>query len=148
LPRTVDLVSRRLVGSRRLSFLAALTLLSACSPNSETTSALKSAHITTLTDTTFEASVEASATPIVVLFWAEWCGGLCKMMDPILDEISAEQLGSLTVAKLNIDENPAIVTRYNVQSVPAMLIFSNGELVDQVFGAISKSRLMEKLDKY
>jgi thioredoxin 1 len=106
-----------------------------------------SEHITTLTDTTFDETVGSSATPIVVDFWAEWCGP-CKMIAPILDEISAEQAGKLTVAKLNIDENPNIAMRYNVQSIPTMLVFSNGELVDRILGAMPKGRLMEKLSTH
>jgi thioredoxin 1 len=106
-----------------------------------------SEHITTLTDTTFDETVGSSPTPIVVDFWAEWCGP-CKMIAPILDEISAEQAGKLTVAKLNIDENPNIAMRYNVQSIPTMLVFSNGELVDRILGAMPKGRLMEKLSTH
>jgi thioredoxin 1 len=103
-----------------------------------------SEHVTNLTDTTFDETVGSSATPILVDFWAEWCNP-CKMIAPILDEISEEQAGKLTIAKLNIDDNPGIAMRYNVQSIPTMLVFSNGELVDRIMGAMPKGRLMEKL---
>jgi thioredoxin 1 len=103
-----------------------------------------SEHIVTLTDSTFDEHVGAAATPIVIDFWAEWCGP-CKMIAPILDEISTEQVGTLEVAKLNVDENPNIAMRYGVQSIPTMLVFKDGELVDRITGAMPKGRLMDKL---
>jgi thioredoxin 1 len=100
--------------------------------------------ISTLTDSTFDEHVGAAATPILIDFWAEWCGP-CKMVAPVLDEISTEQAGRLEIAKLNVDDNPNIAMRYGVQSIPTLLVFKDGELVDRIVGAMPKGRLMEKL---
>lgn len=106
-----------------------------------------SGNIATLTDSTFDEHVGAASTPLVVDFWAEWCGP-CKMVAPVLDEISTEQEGNLQIAKLNVDENPNVAMRYGVQSIPTMLVFKNGELVDRIVGAMPKGRLMEKLSTH
>jgi thioredoxin 1 len=106
-----------------------------------------SENITTLTDSTFDEAVKASAEPVLVDFWAEWCGP-CKMVAPVLDEIAGEQVGKLSVAKLNVDENPNIAMRYNVQSIPTMLLFQNGEVVDRIVGAMPKGRLLAKLEPH
>ncbi len=106
-----------------------------------------SEHIATLTDATFDEHVGAADTPIVIDFWAEWCGP-CKMVAPVLDEISNEQVGKLQIAKLNVDENPNVAMRYGVQSIPTMLVFKDGELVDRIVGAMPKGRLMEKLSSH
>jgi thioredoxin 1 len=106
-----------------------------------------SEHIATLTDATFDEHVGAADTPIVIDFWAEWCGP-CKMVAPVLDEISSEQVGKLQIAKLNVDENPNVAMRYGVQSIPTMLVFKNGELVDRIVGAMPKGRLMDKLSTH
>jgi thioredoxin 1 len=106
-----------------------------------------SENITTLTDSTFDEHVGAASTTVVVDFWAEWCGP-CKMIAPILDEISEEQVGRLGIAKLNVDENPNIAMRYQVQSIPTMLVFKDGELVDRIQGAMPKGKLMGKLEAH
>jgi thioredoxin 1 len=106
-----------------------------------------SEHIATLTDATFDEHVGAADTPIVIDFWAEWCGP-CKMVAPVLDEISNEQVGKLQIAKLNVDENPNVAMRYGVQSIPTMLVFKDGELVDRIVGAMPKGRLMDKLSAH
>ncbi len=103
--------------------------------------------IATLTDATFDEHVGAADTPVVIDFWAEWCGP-CKMVAPVLDEISAEQVGKLQIAKLNVDENPNVAMRYGVQSIPTMLVFKDGELVDRIVGAMPKGRLMDKLSTH
>jgi thioredoxin 1 len=103
--------------------------------------------IATLTDATFDEHVGAADTPVVIDFWAEWCGP-CKMVAPVLDEISAEQVGKLQIAKLNVDENPNVAMRYGVQSIPTMLVFKDGELVDRIVGAMPKGRLMDKLSAH
>jgi thioredoxin 1 len=91
--------------------------------------------------------VAASDIPIVVDFWAEWCGP-CKMIAPILGEIAAEQTGNLTVAKLNVDENPDIAMRFNVMSIPTLLVFKNGEVSKRLVGAKGKGQLLQELGEF
>ncbi len=103
-----------------------------------------SEHVTTLTDATFDEVVNASAEPVVVDFWAEWCGP-CKMIAPVLDEIASEQVGSLKVTKLNVDENPSIAQRFGVMSIPTLLVFRNGEVDRRIVGAKGKMQLLEEM---
>ena len=100
--------------------------------------------IVTLTSSTFDETVNSSSTPILVDFWAEWCGP-CKMIAPILAEIAGEKSGSLTVAKLNVDDHGDIAGRYNVMSIPTMLVFKDGEIVNKIVGAKSKTALLQDL---
>jgi thioredoxin 1 len=106
-----------------------------------------SEHVLELTDATFDEQVGAATTPIVVDFWAEWCGP-CKMVAPILEEIANEQVGKVTIAKLNIDENPNIAMRYSVMSIPTMLVFKDGEPVDRIVGARPKGYLMGQIEPH
>ena len=98
------------------------------------------AGILNLTSTTFDESIQGSDKPIVVDFWAEWCGP-CKMIAPILAEIAAEQPG-VTVAKLNIDDHPDLAMRYNVMSIPTLLVFDKGEVRKRLVGAKGKAQLL------
>ena len=102
--------------------------------------------IVTLTTSTFDETVAASDKPIIVDFWAEWCGP-CKMIAPILGEIAAEQPG-LTVAKLNVDDNPDIAMRFNVMSIPTLLVFQNGEVAKRLVGAKGKGQLLQELTEF
>lgn len=96
------------------------------------------AHKTT--DATFEADVLKSATPVVVDFWAEWCGP-CRMIAPALDEISQEMDGKVKVVKLNVDENPGVAAKYGIRSIPTLMVFKNGQLASQKVGAAPKGDL-------
>jgi thioredoxin 1 len=102
--------------------------------------------IVTLTSSTFDETVAASDKPIVVDFWAEWCGP-CKMIAPILGEIAVEQPG-VQIAKLNVDENPEIAMRYNVMSIPTLLVFHQGEVRKRLVGAKGKGQLLQELNEF
>jgi thioredoxin 1 len=98
-----------------------------------------------VTDATFEEQVLAARTPVMVDYWAEWCGP-CKMIAPLLDEIADEYSGKLTVAKLNIDENQSTPLRYAVRGIPTLMIFKEGEVAGTKVGALSKSQLSAFID--
>ncbi len=98
----------------------------------------------TLTTATFDETIRGSSVPVLVDFWAEWCGP-CKMIDPVIKEIAAEQAGKLTVAKLNVDDHGDIALRYNVMSIPTMIVFQNGAEVKRLVGAKGKSALLADL---
>ena len=103
-----------------------------------------SENVTNLDETTFDEVVNQSTEPVVVDFWAEWCGP-CKMVAPILDEIAVEQEGKVKITKLNVDEVPAIAQRYGVMSIPTMLVFRDGEVEKRIVGAKPKAQLIEEL---
>ena len=93
-----------------------------------------------VTDANFETEVSASAIPVVVDFWAEWCGP-CKMIAPALDEIAGKLAGKVKIVKLNVDENPTIAAKFGVMSVPTLMVFKGGKLVDRKVGAQPKQKL-------
>jgi thioredoxin 1 len=105
------------------------------------------AGIVTLTTATFDEAVASADKPVLVDFWAEWCGP-CKMIAPILGEIATEQGDHLTIAKLNVDENPEIAMRFNVMSIPTLLIFSAGEVRKRLVGAKGKGQLLQELNEF
>ena len=98
------------------------------------------------TDSDFTADVLQSDKPVLVDFWAEWCGP-CKAIGPTLEEIAGEKKDSLSIVKLNIDENPLAPQKYNVRSIPTLLIFKNGEVVAEQIGLLSKSQLESWIDQ-
>ena len=101
----------------------------------------------TLNGATFDEEVSGATVPILVDFWAEWCGP-CKMIAPILDEIADEHEGRLRIAKLNVDEAPDIARRFGVMSIPTMILFDNGEPAKRVVGAKPKAALLNDLAEY
>ena len=97
-------------------------------------------------DTNFEQEVLQSDIPVLVDFYADWCGP-CKMMSPVIDQINNEYAGRLKVGKINVDESPNTSTKYRVMSIPTILFIKNGEVVDQVIGAVPKRQLVDKIEK-
>ena len=98
-----------------------------------------------VTDANFEAEVLKSADPVLVDYWADWCGP-CKMLAPVLDEIATEYAGKVKVAKLNIDENPGTPPRYGIRGIPTLMLFKDGEVEATKIGAVSKSQLTAFID--
>lgn len=99
-----------------------------------------------VTDATFEADVVKASAPVLVDFWAEWCGP-CKMIAPILDEVSTAYNGKLTVAKMNVDENRAVPAQYGIRGIPTLMLFKDGQLAATKVGALSKAQLTAFIDQ-
>jgi thioredoxin 1 len=103
------------------------------------------ANTKTVTDASFASDVLQSSKPVLVDFWAEWCGP-CKMVAPVLDEIAGENTEKLDIVKLNIDENPETARAYQVMSIPTMVLFQDGQIVKQIIGAKPKSAILKDLE--
>jgi thioredoxin 1 len=103
--------------------------------------------IVTMTSATFDETIGTASGPVVVDFWAEWCGP-CKAIAPILEELATELAGRATISKLNVDEHPDLAMRFNVMSIPTLLIFHDGEVKKRVVGAKPKAHLLQELDEF
>jgi thioredoxin 1 len=106
-----------------------------------------SEKIVTLSDATFDEHVKGSDVPVLVDFWAEWCGP-CKMISPVLEEIAAENAGKLQIGKLNIDDNLDVTRRFEVMSIPTLILFKDGEPQVRLIGAKPKGQLLEEISQY
>ena len=101
---------------------------------------------TQITDADFDSAVLKSSVPVLVDFWAPWCGP-CRALGPVIDELSAEYEGKVSIVKMNVDENPSTPGKYGIRAIPTMILFKNGQVVEQVTGAVSKSSLKELLNQ-
>ena len=100
-----------------------------------------------VTDANFEEEVLKSEIPVLVDYWAVWCAP-CRMIAPLVEEIAEEKEGTVKVVKMDVDSNPATATKFGIRSIPTLMIFKNGEVVDQIIGAVPKSMIEDKLKKH
>ncbi|MFN2442886.1 MAG: thioredoxin [Thermoanaerobaculia bacterium] len=105
-----------------------------------------SEHIKQVTDSEFEQTVLKSDKPVFVDFWAPWCGP-CRIVGPVIEELAPTYAGKVVIAKMNVDDNPAVAQKFGVTSIPTMMIFKDGQVVDRVIGALPKAELQKFLDR-
>jgi thioredoxin 1 len=106
---------------------------------------MASANVIELTDANFDVEVGSAGMPVLVDFWAPWCGP-CRMIAPLIDEIADEKVGAVKVGKVNVDDNPATAAKFRIQAIPTILIFKNGEKKDQITGLTSKGDLVARIE--
>jgi thioredoxin 1 len=108
---------------------------------------MASDKVTTFTDGNFDADVLQASTPVLVDFWAEWCGP-CRALGPTIDALAGDYAGRVSVGKLNVDENPGITVKYMVRGIPTVMLFKGGEVVEQIVGLADKAEFKKALDKH
>lgn len=101
---------------------------------------------TSVTDSNFAEEVVNASVPVLVDFWAPWCGP-CRALGPVIDELSAEFAGKINIVKMNVDENPATPGQFNIRAIPTLILFKNGKVVEHITGAVSKSSLKELIEQ-
>src|SRR5437588_9118424 len=106
---------------------------------------MENSAVIKLDESNFDRELMQNDKPVIVDFWAEWCGP-CKMIAPLLDEVAREKAGAVKVAKVNVDENQSLSLKYNIRAIPALLFFKNGQLRDQVTGVASKRDLLNRIE--
>ncbi|MFH1279417.1 MAG: thioredoxin [Candidatus Eisenbacteria bacterium] len=107
---------------------------------------MASEHVMEVSDSEFQEKVVSASTPVIVDFWAEWCGP-CKKIGPVLEEVAEEYAGKVKIAKVNVDSNAEVAGRFGIRSIPTLLFFKDGEVADTLIGAVPKRDIVERLDK-
>lgn len=108
---------------------------------------MASEHVQTYTDGNFDSDVLKAGQPVLVDFWAEWCGP-CRAMEPAIDAFAADYAGKVSVGKLNVDDNPSTTMKYMVRGIPTVMLFKGGQIVDQIVGAVDKNQLKQMVDRH
>jgi thioredoxin 1 len=141
-----ELLSARALLLSGVGGLAILLAVGCKDSSGHSGSGASGANVVTLTEANFQAEVLSSPQPVLVDFWAPWCGP-CKKIAPVVAEIATDYQGRARVAKLDVDTAPALAQKYGIQSIPALLFFKDGKVIDQSVGVVSKRELQGKLDK-